>query len=313
LLVGVDVEDCTTAVTFDSYQKLKPPIGIEQNSVGIRIIGYEHITIVIYGSDIFRQAIYVLYRNPILFLMTSMGFIISVTIEAIFVIGLYNNNNPNYFPFINTLILGLFFVAFIITYFQLVITRSILLKKRLRVNNSRYRIEILILFIIYSIYALILVQMGSYEGDIRKSFVGDSDRFSLYTVKLKSYYDIIAIIPASTVIILFSAIFYVFFNSWMVTVICRYQMMNIHVFYESLKELIAITAKEKIKRVASIFVLTSIISVVGFIATNIAILPIDDSLNLYLFQFVISSVIGALYWPFFLTCLFLILSPRSYA
>ena len=245
-----------------------------------------------------------------------MGFIISVTMEAIFVIGLYNNNNPNYFPFINTLILGLFFVAFIITYFQLVITRSILLKKRLRVNNSRYRIEILILFIIYSIYALILVQMGSYEGDIRKSFVGDSDRFSLYTAKLKSYYDIIAIIPASTVIILFSAIFYVFFNSWMVTVICRYQMMNIHVFYESLKELIAITAKEKedkTKRMASIFVLTSIISVVGFIATNIAILPIDDSLNLYLFQFVISSVIGALYWPFFLTCLFLILSPRSYA
>ena len=155
--------------------------------------------------------------------------------------------------------------------------------------------------------------MGSYEDDIRRSFVGDSDRFSLYTVKLKSYYDIIAIIPASTVIILFSAIFYVFFNSWMVTVICRYQMMNIHVFYESLKELIAITAKEKTKRVASIFVLTSIISVVGFIATNIAILPIDDSLNLYLFQFVISSVIGALYWPFFLTCLFLILSPRSYA
>ena len=147
-------------MTFDSYQKLKPPVGIEQNSVGIRIIGYEHITIVIYGSDIFRQAIYVLYRNRILFLMTSMGFIISVTMEAIFVIGLYNNNNPNYFPFINTLILGLFFVAFIITYFQLVITRSILLKKRLRVNNSRYRIEILILFIIYSIYALILVQIG---------------------------------------------------------------------------------------------------------------------------------------------------------
>ena len=142
-------------MTFDSYEKLKPPVGIEQNSVGIRIIGYEHITIVIYGSNIFRQAIYVLYRNPILFLMTSMGFIISVTMEAIFVIGLYNNNNPNYFPFINTLILGLFFVAFIITYFQLVITRSILLKKRLRVNNSRYRIEILILFIIYSIYALI--------------------------------------------------------------------------------------------------------------------------------------------------------------
>ena len=77
----------------------------------------------------------------------------------------------------------------------------------------------------------------------------------------------------------------------MVTVICRYEMMNIHVFYESLKELITAKEKEdKTKRMASIFVLTSIISAVGFIATNIAILPIDDSLNLYLFQFIISSV-----------------------
>jgi hypothetical protein len=269
----------------------------------------------IYGSNIFRQAIYVLYGNPILFLMPSLGFMISVTTEAIFVIGLYNNNNPNYFPFVNMLVLGLFFVAFIITYCQLVITRSIILKKRLRINNSRYRIEIFVLFIIYSLYALIIVQIGSYEGDVRKSYVVDSDRFSLYTVKLKSYYDIIASIPAGTVIVLFSAIFSIFFNSWMVMSICRYQMMNIHVFYESLKDLIGIITKEKedkTKIMASIFVLTSIISVVGFILTNIAILPIASSLNVYLFQFVISSIIGTLYLPFFLVCLFLILSPRSY-
>ena len=269
----------------------------------------------IYGSNIFRQAIYVLYGNPILFLMPSLGFMISVTTEAIFVIGLYNNNNPNYFPFVNMLVLGLFFVAFIITYCQLVITRSIILKKRLRINNSRYRIEIFVLFIIYSLYALIIVQIGSYEGDVRKSYVVDSDRFSLYTVKLKSYYDIMASIPAGTVTVLFSAIFSIFFNSWMVMSICRYQMMNIHVFYESLKDLIGIITKEKedkTKIMASIFVLTSIISVVGFMLTNIAILPIASSLNVYLFQFVISSIIGTLYLPFFLVCLFLILSPRSY-
>ena len=269
----------------------------------------------IYGSNIFRQAIYVLYGNPILFLMPSLGFMISVTTEAIFVIGLYNNNNPNYFPFVNMLVLVLFFVAFIITYCQLVITRSIILIKRLRINNSRCRIEIFVLFIIYSLYALIIVQIGSYEGDVRKSYVVDSDRFSLYTVKLKSYYDIIASIPAGTVIVLFSAIFSIFFNSWMVMSICRYQMMNIHVFYESLKDLIGIITKEKedkTKIMASIFVLTSIISVVGFILTNIAILPIASSLNVYLFQFVISSIIGTLYLPFFLVCLFLILSPRSY-
>jgi hypothetical protein len=101
----------------------------------------------------------------------------------------------------------------------------------------------------------------------------------------------------------------------MVMSICRYQMMNIHVFYESLKDLIGIITKEKedkTKIMASIFVLTSIISVVGFMLTNIAILPIASSLNVYLFQFVISSIIGTLYLPFFLVCLFLILSPRSY-
>jgi hypothetical protein len=255
----------------------------------------------IYGSNIFRQAIYVLYGNPILFLMPSLGFMISVTTEAIFVIGLYNNNNPNYFPFVNMLVLGLFFVAFIITYCQLVITRSIILKKRLRINNSRYRIEIFVLFIIYSLYALIIVQIGSYEGDVRKSYVVDSDRFSLYTVKLKSYYDIIASIPAGTVIVLFSAIFSIFFNSWMVTVISRYQMMNLPVLYQSLKDLIGVITKEgedKTKMMASIFILTSLISAVGFVVTNIAILPIASSVNLYLFQFVISSVIGTLYSPF---------------
>ena len=81
------------------------------------------------GSFIFRQAIYALYGNPILFFMPSLGFIISVTTETIFVIGLYNNNNQNYFPVPNILVLGLFFAAFIITYFQLVIIRSIILKK----------------------------------------------------------------------------------------------------------------------------------------------------------------------------------------
>jgi hypothetical protein len=143
--------------------------------VEIRNIVYEQLITMIYSSNIFRQAIYVLYGNPILFLMPSIGFSISVTTETIFVIGLYNNNNPNYFPFVNMLVLGLFFVAFTITYFQLVITRNIILKERLRITNSPYRKEIFVFFIIYSIYALILVQMGSYEGDIRKNNVVGSD------------------------------------------------------------------------------------------------------------------------------------------
>ena len=278
----------------------------------IRFIIHECITIVIYGSNILRQAKYVLWGNPILFLLPSIGFIISLTTEVSFVIGLYNNNNSSYFPFVNILILGLFFVAFVITYFQLAITRSIILKKRLRVISSRYRIEIFLVFIIYSIYALVIVQMGGYEGAVRKNYVLDSDRFSLYTEKLKNLHDIIAITPAGIAIIMFSAIFSIFFNSWMVIALSKYQTTNIHIFYQSLKDLIGIILTEKqdkMKMVISIFVLTSIISFIEFTLTNIAILPAASSLNLYIFQFVISGVIGILYFPFFLTCLFLILSP----
>ena len=247
--------------------------------------------------------------------MPLIGFLISVTTEAIFVIGLNNNNNQNYFPFINLLILGLFFIGFAITYVQLVITRSIILKKRLRIKDPNH-IEILVLFIIYLIYMLIVVQMGGYEGDIRKSYVIDSDRFSLYTVKLKSYSDIIAIVPAAIVIILFSSIFSIFFNSWMVLSMCRYHRMKINDFYYSLKDFIdIITKREEVKRhrMGSLFLLTLIVSVIGFIVTNIAILPIVNILNLYLIQYVIVNIIGTLYSPFFLICLFLILLPRLHA
>jgi len=270
---------------------------------------------VINNGNIFTQAIYVISKNPILLLMPLIGLIISVTTEAIFVIGVSNNNNPNYFPFINLLLVGLFFIAFAVTYLQLVITRTIILKKRLRINNPSH-IEIFVLFIIFSIYMLIVVQMGGYEGDIRKSHVTDSDRFSLYTVKLKSHSDIIAIIPAGVIIILFSTIFSIFFNSWMVLSMCRYHKMKISDFYYTLKDFIDIlTRRKEVKRhrMESLFFLTLIISVIGFIVTNIAILPIANILNLYLIQFVIANIMGTLYSPFFLICLFLILSPRIHA
>lgn len=266
-------------------------------------------------GNIFGQAINVISKNPILFLMPLIALIISVTTEAVFVIGLNNNNNPNYFPFINLLILGLFFVAFAITYVQLAITRSIILRKRLIIKNPSH-IEILVLFIIFSIYMLIVVQMGGYEGDIRKSYVTDSDRFSLYTVKLKSYSDIIAIIPAGVVIFLFSTIFSIFFNSWMVLSMCRYHKMKLNDFYCSLKDFIDIISKrEEVKRhrIGSLFLLTLVISVIGFILTNITILPIPNILNLYLIQFVIANILGTFYSPYFLICLFLILSPRIHA
>lgn len=276
----------------------------------------ELITSAIHTNNVFQQTIYALYRNPILFLMPSIGFAISTVTETIFVTGLYNNNSPNYFPFSNFLVTVLFFVGFAITYFQLIITRNIILKKRLRSNNSVYRNEILVLFIIYSVHALILIQMGGYESEIRKRYVFESDRFSLYTVKLKSYSDIIAVVPEATGIIVFSAIFTLFFYSWMATVVSRYQMTNMGVLYSSLRDLISVFTrlqehKMQMKRMTSLFLFTSLITDVGYILSNIAVISVASSLNLYLYQFVISSIIGTLYWPFFLTALFLILSPRT--
>jgi hypothetical protein len=99
----------------------------------------------------------------------------------------------------------------------------------------------------------------------------------------------------------------------MVLTMCRYHKMKISDFYSSLKDFIdIITKREEVKRhrMGSLFLLTLIISVIGFIVTNIAILPIANILNLYLIQFVIANIIGTLYSPFFLICLFLILSPR---
>jgi hypothetical protein len=248
--------------------------------------------------------------------MPSLGFVISTVTETIFVTGLYNNNSPNYFPFSNILVTVLFFVGFAITYFQLIVTRNIILKKRLRSNNTVYHNGILILFIIYSVHALVLIQTGGYESEIRKRYVYESDRFSLYTVKLKSYSDIIAVFPEAAGIIVFSAIFTLFFYSWMSTVVSRYQMTNIGVLYSSLCDLIGIFTRWKehrmqMKRMTSLFLLTSLITAVGYILSNIAVISGASSLSLYLFQFVISSMIGTLYWPFFLTALFLIISPRT--
>ncbi len=269
----------------------------------------------VHSYYIFQQTLYTIYRNPILMLMPLLGFMISVTTEAIFISGLYDNNNVDYFPFSNVLVTILFFVGFAITYIQLAITRRIILKKRFKDNTSVFRVEILILFIIYSIYALVLIQMGGYESDIRKRYVKESDRFSLYAVKLKNHSDMIAVAPDAVNIVLLSTIFSLIFHSWMVAAISRYKNMNIHVLYESLTDVIDIITKSKwhesqLKRIAFLFLFTLTISAAGFIFSNISVIPFVSTLGLYLFQFVISNVIIALYWPFFLVCLFFIMLPN---
>jgi hypothetical protein len=268
------------------------------------------------ATNILNASAYLLYKNPILFLLPSIGSVISIVSEAFFVIGLHNNNNQNYFPFSDIVVLFLFFISFTIAYFQLFIARKVILKTAIKTRNYYYHVIIIELLIIYSIYALVLSDIGDNESDMRKSLASvKSDRFSLYTAKINSYnYNTISIIvPFGILIVLLSTIISVFFNAWMVQyVLIGDQNMDSsgrHGLYKSLKNIVSITIEGndegKKKEVASLFILTTLISITGFVLTNIAVFPIADGLSLYLLQFVVLNIIGAVYLPFFLVCLFL--------
>jgi hypothetical protein len=267
--------------------------------------------------DIFKESASLLYKNPILFLLPSIGSVISVVSETFFVIGLRNYNNQNYFPFLDIVILFLFFISFMITYLQLVvIARKVILK--IAFKNMNYNIKVVELFLIYSIYALALVNIGDYESDIRKSFAVKSDRFSLYTSKINGYHNTISIIiPSGMFIVSLSAIISIFFNAWMVEymLIGDQNMSNRYGLYESLKNIFNLVIREtdnKRKKIALLFVVTILILIIEFILTNIAVVSsITDSLNLYIIQYIALNIIGAVYSPFFLICLFLILLSRK--
>ena len=267
--------------------------------------------------DIFRHSAYILYRNPILFLLPSIGLAVSVLVEVSFITGLYNNNNNNYFPFSDILILVLFFIAFVITYLQLAIAKNVMLKKAESGNTNYYYYgeRIAGVFIIYSIYALALVHIGDYENDICKSFAAKSDRFSLYTFKLESHNDIILIIPFGILLTLLEVIISFIFNMWLVDyyyVFVGNHRTNRYYLYESLKYMASIIiSKDKTSKMVPLVLVTIVTSILGFILTNIAIISVGNSLNMYMFQFIISSIIGTIYSPFYLICLFLILLPRS--
>jgi hypothetical protein len=182
-------------------------------------------------------------------------------------------------------------------------------------NNYYYGERIVGVFLIYAIYALVLVNIGDYENNIRKSFAIKLDRFPLYTYKLESYNDIIAIVPFGILLPLLSVVVSFLFNMWMVDyyMLVRNQISNRHFLYESLKNIVGITIrKDKRSKMVPLFLATLIISILGFMFTNIAIISVAESLNMYMFQFTISSIIGTIYSPFYLICLFFILLPRSY-
>jgi hypothetical protein len=266
----------------------------------------------------FLDSAYVLYKNPILFLLPSIGSTISIIAEVFFITGLYNNNTNNYFPFSDIFVLLLFFTAFVVTYFQLVIVRHVMLKRTPGIINYYYGESIVGIFLIYSIYAVALVDIGAYENDIRETFAIKSDPFSLYTYKLESYNDIIAIIPFGILLSLLSVIVSFFFNMWMVEyyMLIRNQIANRSCLYESLKNIIGITIRKdkrsKMVPILLVICITLVISMLGFVLANIAIIAVEESLSTYMFQFAISRVIGNFYSPFYLVFLFFILFPRSY-
>jgi hypothetical protein len=265
--------------------------------------------------DILKRSTHILYKNPILFLLPSIGSAISIISEAIFVIGLRNNNNENYFPFSDILVLVLFFIAFTITYFQLVIARKVIPNLG-AFQSKNYDIKVVELLLIYSILAFTIVNIGYYESDARKSFVVKSDRFSLYTFKVNSNHDmLVLVIPTGLLIILLSSFVSIFFSAWMVQyVLAGHQSVNSYGPYEPLKNILAVITKEKEKRkeILLLFLITILISIIGFIFSNIEVIPNPDSSNVYIYQLVILSIIETLYSPFFLIFLFLILSPMTY-
>jgi hypothetical protein len=155
--------------------------------------------------NIFNASAYLLYKNPILFLLPSIGSVISIVSEASFVVGLHNNNNQNYLPFSDIFVLFLFFISFTIGYFQLVFIARKAVFEMIFENKNYYNLIIFELLIIYSFYALTLADIGGYESDMRSSLA------SVNTDRL-----FVIIISFGIPLVLLLTIISMFFNAWMV-------------------------------------------------------------------------------------------------
>src|SRR5215469_5331049 len=255
----------------------------------------------------FKQSLFVLSKNPILFLLPFAGSALSIIIEVIFTEELYYSNGSKVF-FPNVILFGIFFAAFTITYFQLGLARkSVSLGG---VNN--HSVGVLELFAIYAIYSLVLYFIGSYEGQIREAYSLRSDRFSMYTFKVTTYHDIIDIIPPGVIIVLSSTLTSFLFSAWMVQYVINEHDIR-YGLVESLRGLTRdIVFKYTRKKLLLLFLVTLVISMLDFVLTNVAIIRISNVLQLYLYQFMILSIVGSLYAPFFLVCLFFIAVSRSF-
>ena len=259
----------------------------------------------------FKKSVFVLSKNPILFLLPSVGAILSITIEIIFATELYySNGNKVFFP--DSIFVGLFFAAFTIIYFQLGISKKSIIRLRAAPKNNYYSTAVLELFIIYSIYSLLLIFIGGYEGQVRETYSINSDPFSLYVSKVTTYHNIITIIPAGIVMVLSYTLASILFSAWMVQYMLLKDQDIQYGLIESFRKLVYnSTFKDTRKKMLLLFLVTLVTSILDFVLSNIAVIQISDTLHSYLYQFVILSVVDSLYAPFFLICLFLIIPSGS--
>jgi hypothetical protein len=278
-------------------------------------------------TNIFKTSAYLLYKNPILFVLPSIGSIISIISEAFYLVGLHNNNSQNYFPSSDVFVLFLFFISFTIAYFQLtLISRKIISKTALK-NKNYYNIIIFELLVIYSFYALTLADIGGYETEMRGKLASTSrDHFSMYISKVSIHYDNLfaTIVSFGIPLVFLVSIISMFFNAWMVQYILsiaadetrRSIRSNILGPYQSLRNIVILSVYEMDydtkKTIALLFILSTLTSIIGFVLTDIALIPVADGLSVYILQFLILNIIGAIYSPFFLLCLFLTFMSRPF-
>src|ERR687884_463872 len=224
--------------------------------------------------NIFKTSACLLYRNPILFVLPSIGSFISVVFEAFYLVGL-RNNNQNYFPFSDIFILFLFFISFTIAYFQLILISRKIISKRSFENNNYYNIIIFELLVIYSFYALTLADIGGYETEMRGKLASRStDHFSTYISKISIQNDslFVSIISFGIPLVFLLSIISLFFSGWMVQYILLIgaadETRSILGPYQSLRNIVIITVykmdNDTKKNIALLFILSILISVIGF-------------------------------------------------
>jgi len=278
--------------------------------------------------NIFKSSAYLLCKNPILFVLPSIGSIISVIFEAFYLVELRSNNNQNYFPFSDIFVLFLFFVSFTIAYFQLILILRKIIPKRGFEKKNYYNIIIFELLVIYSFYALTLADIGGYETEMRAKLSTASAKtvhFSIYISKIsiQNASLIVNIISFGIPLVLLLSIISLFFNAWILQYILliaadetRSLRSNILGLYQSLRSIVILAVhkmdNDAKKNIALLFILSTLTSIVMFVLTDIAVIPVADGLSLYMIQFAIVNIIGAIYSPFFLVCLFLTFMSRPF-